>query len=75
MVGAAGPASPKLFTYLRYNTELTEEGLGAIGCGHIAPDDVRKLDAVDAIPALREVGRAVAESKVKADHFGQFPPA
>ncbi len=75
MVGAAGPASPKLFTYLRYNAELTEEGLGAIGCGHIPPDEVRKLDAVDAIPALREVGRAVAERKVDAAHFERFPPA
>jgi len=75
MMRAVGPASPKLFTYLRYNAELTEEGLAAIGCGHIAPDAVRKLDAVDAIPALREVGRAVAERKMKADHFDRFPPA
>lgn len=73
MVGAAGPASPKLFTYLRYNAELTEGGLTSLGCGRIAPDAVRKLDAVDAIPALREVGRAVAEKKVKESHFARFP--
>ena len=75
MIGAAGPATPKLFTYLRYNAELTEEGLASIGCNHVASDAVRKLDAVDAIPALREVGRAVAESKVEAGHFERFPPA
>jgi uncharacterized protein len=74
LVGAAGPALPKLFTYLRYNAELTQEGLAAIGCGHIAPDAVRKLDAVDAIPALCEVGRAVAEKKVEARHFARFSP-
>ena len=72
MVGSRGPVQPKLFTYLRYNAELTEEGLASIGCGHIAPDAVRKLDAVDAILALREVGRAVAEKKVEADHFVRF---
>ena len=61
LIGSAGPVGPKLFTYVRYNAELTEEGLAAIGCGHIAPDAVRKLDAIDAIPDLREVGREVAE--------------
>jgi hypothetical protein len=68
------PALPKLFTYLRYNAELTDAGLAAIGCGHIGPDAVRKLDAIEAIPALREVGRAVAKKKVKAEQFDRFPP-
>ncbi|UYW27487.1 patatin-like phospholipase family protein [Methylorubrum extorquens] len=72
MKGSIGPTSPKLFTYLRYNAELTSSGLTAIGCGNILPDSVRKLDAVDAIPALREVGQAVAETKVEAGHFGRF---
>jgi hypothetical protein len=72
MIGAGGPAMPKLFTYVRYNAELTETGLAAIGCGAIAPNAVRKLDAVESIPALREVGTAVAEAKVKADHFARF---
>jgi predicted acylesterase/phospholipase RssA len=73
MRGSIGPLSSKLFTYVRYNAELTDAGLAEIGCGHIAPDAVRKLDAVDAIPDLREVGRAVAKAKVKADHFARFP--
>jgi hypothetical protein len=75
MKGSRGPLASKLFTYVRYNAELTVEGLKDINCGHIPPDSVRKLDAVDAIPALREVGRAVAEEKVKAKHFAQFSPA
>jgi hypothetical protein len=75
MAGATGPASPKLFTYLRYNAELTEQGLAAIKCGHITPDSVRKLDAVEAIPDLRAVGRAVAEAHVAPSHFDRFPPA
>lgn len=72
MIGAGGPALPKLFTYVRYNAELTETGLAAIGCGGVPPNDVRKLDAVESIPALRQVGRAVAEAKVRADHFARF---
>jgi uncharacterized protein len=75
LLGAGGPAAPKLFTYLRYNAVLTEEGLTAIGCDEIAPDEVRKLDAIDAVPALRKVGKAVAEKKVKPDHFERFPLA
>jgi len=73
LLGAAGPSIPKLFTYLRYNVELTDKGLSSIGCGDIAPDEVRQLDAIDAIPALRKVGRAVAATKVKPDHFERFP--
>jgi hypothetical protein len=72
MIGAGGRALPKLFTYVRYNAELTETGLAAIGCGAIAPNAVRKLDGVESIPALRKVGTAVAEAKVKADHFARF---
>lgn len=68
------PADQKLFTYVRYNAELTREGLDAIGCKDIEPDDVRKLDAVESIPQLREVGRAVANAKVKAAHFAGFAP-
>jgi hypothetical protein len=74
MIGAAGPSAPKHFTYLRYNAELTSDGLAGISCGHIAPDSVRKLDAIDAIPALREVGAAVAEKVVQPDHFDGFAP-
>jgi uncharacterized protein len=68
-------AHQKLFTYVRYNAELTREGLDAIGCTTIQPEAVQKLDSIDAIPELLEVGKAVAEIKVKKDHFAKFPPA
>jgi uncharacterized protein len=75
LIGSVGPLAPtdKLFTYVRYNAELTREGLTAIGCGGIQPENVQKLNAVEAIPELRQVGRAVAERKVEPEHFGQFP--
>jgi uncharacterized protein len=74
--GSAGPLAPeqKLFTYLRYNAELTREGLDALGCRDIEPEMVQKLDSVDGIPELRAVGRAVVEKKVKESHFAGFAP-
>ena len=65
-------ANQKLFTYVRYNAELTRKGLDAIGCKDIQPEAVQKLDSIDAIPELLEVGTAVAEQKVKQDHFARF---
>ena len=76
LVACAGPLSEgqKLFAYVRYNAELTREGLDAIGCKDIQPETVQKLDSIDAIPELLEVGTAVAEMKIKQDHFAGFPP-
>jgi hypothetical protein len=76
LVSCAGPLSEsqKLFAYVRYNAELTREGLDAIGCKDIQPEAVQKLDSIDAIPELLEVGTAVAEIKIKQDHFAEFPP-
>jgi patatin-like phospholipase/acyl hydrolase len=66
-----GPASPKLFTYMRYNAELTREGLDALGLPSIVPSNVQQMDSVDHIPELQEVGRAVAK-EVNIDHFAGF---
>jgi uncharacterized protein len=76
LIGSSGPLpqNGKLFTYVRYNAELTRAGLDAIGCTHIAPEAVQKLDSVDAMEELRTVGTAVADRKVEASHFARFPP-
>lgn len=71
-LGALGEGK-KLFTYMRYNAELTREGLDAIGCKDIQPEAVQKLDSIDAMPELLAVGTAVADTKVKQDHFARFP--
>jgi patatin-like phospholipase/acyl hydrolase len=71
MIGKSGPAKSKLFTYARYNAELTREGLDQLGLPHIQPKRVQQLDAVDAIPELREVGEKVGDL-VKAEHFAEF---
>jgi hypothetical protein len=64
----------KLFTYLRYNAELTREGLDALGCADIEPEAVQKLDSIDSILELRAVGKRVAETKVMERHFEGFLP-
>ena len=67
----AGPVSPKLFTYMRYNADLTRKGLDALGLSHIEPRTVQQLDSVEYIPQLREVGNAVAK-EVNIEHFKGF---
>ncbi len=72
MIGKSGPANPKLFTYVRYNAELTRAGLDALGLNRIEPKDVQKLDSIEHIPELQEVGKAVAARTMKAEHFARF---
>ena len=72
LIGAKGPVGPgKLFTYMRYNAELSSTGLSALGLADIKPEDVQQLDSVAHIPELQQVGKAVAK-KVKAEHFAGF---
>ncbi len=72
LIGAKGPVGPgKLFTYVRYNAELSADGLKALGLEDIKPEDVQKLDSVAHIPELQRVGKAVAK-KVKPEHFTGF---
>ena len=72
MIGKRGPVAPKLFTYVRYNAELTSEGLAALGLKDIKPENVQQLDSVQFIADLRRVGKAVAAQKVRAEHFAGF---
>jgi len=69
MMLSVGPLKQKLFRYVRYNAELTRTGLDQLGCGSIDPQQIQQLDSVDSIPALRQVGKAVAERKVEKSHL------
>ncbi|MFV2055005.1 MAG: patatin-like phospholipase family protein [Thiohalomonadales bacterium] len=72
LIGSTGPVAPsKLFTYLRYNAELTDSGLTALGLTGINPEEVQKLDSVENIGELQQIGKAVAK-KVKPEHFAAF---
>ena len=72
LIGARGPASPRLFTYMRYNVELTNQGLNALGLSGIEPENVQKLDSVKHIADLQRIGQKVAEKKVDIEHFRPF---
>jgi uncharacterized protein len=77
LVGSVGPLQrgQKLFAYLRYNAELTRQGLDALGCNDIEPSSVQKMDSIDGIPDLRRVGKRVAEARVIERHFDGFMPS
>jgi hypothetical protein len=72
--GAPVPLTTDLgrgFLYARYNAELTSPWLSRHGLGHVDPRKVSRLDSVDYIDQLREIGRRVAQ-EVKLEHFGSF---
>jgi uncharacterized protein len=75
VIGQGIPNVPKLFTYARYNAELSREGLDALGLEHVNPLHVQQMDSVDHIGEMQEVGQTLAEQKVKAEHFAGFPAA
>jgi uncharacterized protein len=67
----AGPSVPKLFTYLRYNVELSRKGLTVVGIDDIEPSNVQQMDSIRHIHALQRVGKAAA-TQVTAQHFLGF---
>jgi hypothetical protein len=71
MIRITGPVEPKLFTYLRYNAELSREWLDNKGLGHINPRDVQRLDSTAHMDELSQVGECVAQSVVP-EHFEEF---
>jgi uncharacterized protein len=73
LIGSHGPLQQKLFTYLRYDVELSRPSLDVLGLRHIDPAGVSHLDSIAAIPELQEVGRALA-SQVTSAHFDGFLP-
>ena len=65
------PVPAPLFTYVRYNAELSRDGLDKLGLNGIQPEDVQKLDSVAHIKELQKVGQAVARNVTK-EHFSKF---
>jgi len=61
----------KAFLYVRYNAELTADGLNQLGLSQINENEVSRMDGVDQIPGLQEIGRAVA-AQVDLAHLGSF---
>jgi patatin-like phospholipase/acyl hydrolase len=65
------PVQSKLFSYARYNAELSRKGLDDLKLKNINPEDVQMLDSIDHIVELQQVGHAIAEN-VMLEHFEGF---
>jgi hypothetical protein len=63
---------PDLFTYLRYDADLSRTGLDRLGLPDIRPRDVQRLDSTAHMADLQRVGRALAERVVDEAHFEGF---
>lgn len=74
MIGSQGILQNKLFTYCRYNVELVKERLASIGCEDLARLPLYKMDAVQLMPHMKRVGKAISEYQVKDEHFHDFHP-
>ncbi|MBE7174284.1 MAG: patatin-like phospholipase family protein [Williamsia sp.] len=60
------------FLYMRYNADLSQEGLNKLELYNISADHVSEMDSVKYIGELQEVGKAAAARQVSLDHFGSF---
>jgi hypothetical protein len=67
-----GPAGSELFTYLRYNADLSTEGLASVGLGGLDSTRLRRLDSFSSMPDLEAVGRAVVERDLRREHYESF---
>lgn len=72
LIGSKGPIESKLFSYLRYDVELTRKGLDKLGgLDDINIKDVQEMDSIKHMPELERIGKVIAK-KVKLEHFSNF---
>lgn len=62
-----------LFSYIRYNADLSPRGLARLGLDYLDSGRIGRLDGVRSVGDLQEVGRRAA-SQVDAAHFAGFLP-
>lgn len=63
---------PKLFTYLRYDLDITQAGLNALGLNNIKAVHVQMMDSIEYIDEIRQFGIRYAEQHVDSKHFEEF---
>lgn len=70
---AQGVAGANLFTYVRYDADLSDNALKVLGIKRKKHRErVRKLDAVDQLPTLKRIGRHAASAVDLEAHFAGF---
>jgi patatin-like phospholipase/acyl hydrolase len=67
-----GPVKPKLFTYARYNPDLTQAGVNKLLPGTTIRAADLQMDAVNRLKEMTTIGAAAAGSDVKVEHFADF---
>jgi predicted acylesterase/phospholipase RssA len=67
-----GLGNNKLLTYQRITVGLTRQRLDQLGLPDVDPQKVRKMDAVDQIPNMQRLGRAVAKEQVHMERLTDF---
>ena len=71
MMQANGLVDNSLFSYVRYDCELTRRGLDELGLADLNPEHVQRMNSVEHIDDLIRVGQAAARA-VDVDHFTGF---
>ncbi len=71
LVGNRAPLSEKLFTYARYNVDLSRQGLDELGLKDIDEKSVQPFD-ISHLAELQTVGKAAAMRCVSVDDFEGF---
>lgn len=62
----------KLFTYVRYDPDVTQTGLDDLGLSTMNAANVQVMDSVDYIPDIQAVGAAYAARHVTTAHLDPF---
>src|SRR5947209_4555289 len=60
LINGKGLLEERLFSYVRYNAELSYRGLDDLGLPKLVPEQVQRLDSVEHVGDLRQVGQAAA---------------
>ena len=64
LVGSDTFSGAKQFAYVRYDPDVSQPGLNALGLADVKAADVQTLDAIDHIPDIQRVGKAFAARHV-----------
>lgn len=73
MVVAPGSLPDRLFSYVRYDPDVTAAGLAALGLGDIDPAHVKLMDSTEHMADIQRVGAAYGAQHVDvAGHFAGF---
>jgi uncharacterized protein len=65
------PGGRSLFTYLRYDADVSARGLTDLGVSGVEPEQVQVMDSVQYVPQIQMVGQALGR-RVQAGHFAGF---